>query len=694
MYGQWEPLDGPDGGYINDLKRNGDYVFIGVPSGLYRSADQGLTWEHKELEPFGSIAVLTLGVYDSLIIADGVDFSNRPFKRRLFRSTNNGITWDEVHRPEANFPFNILVSSGHVLMESFIQNEYIMYLSFDGGDNWSPIHEWTGSTSAPVVGNSTHAYKAYNGLLYCYSFQNSNLSLIPLPASIRAVSYLFADDDLIFLIESLDESLFRSIDQGETWTKISDDNWNGNDLICKKDGVYYAYHEGSMQSSENGGNSWEMESNMEKYPVRNIVVTDSAILAGTYYMGLFRSEDNGKTFSLSSEGIASTFCRNMEILNGQLLVSADYMGIYNYNLETSTWQTDYFPGLFTELIDDVIIFDDWIWALTANSIFRSNPDVLHWGTVPNPGVSYIGPEGRIIDQKLMIGGNRYFSSDNLCYTQNGWNVFLPYKIQINGQTIWPSIIARSDTYDFVSDGKQILRAAIHTNNWEVILPEFDVGFEGYARILNLYSIGGLLFAVYYNIDHSTGYLLVSNDHGVSWSSADDGLFGPDGIGPNSAHISNLIQVGSYLVGSTYDHGVYITGFEPIHWEPFNEGMINIDIKEVIFHRDYLYAATQGFGVYRRRKDEIQLTSVLHPNPSLYFTVSPNPANTFLSVDLENGSNTSHLTVWNLSGQVMTSIPIFSNLTEIIPTASWPQGNYVIHVYDQGKHFLQKVNIFH
>src|SRR6187401_258891 len=107
---QWEPLDGPYGGFTNELKNNDQFVFAATPDGLFRSID-GETWEASRFITNKHLACLQIGVLDSLIVADAVDASVVPSKRQMFKSVNNGETWTEISRPPSDIYLEIELNS-------------------------------------------------------------------------------------------------------------------------------------------------------------------------------------------------------------------------------------------------------------------------------------------------------------------------------------------------------------------------------------------------------------------------------------------------------------------------------------------------------------------------------------------------------------------------------------------------------
>ena len=98
LIGQWEPMNGPDGGRISDLAKNDSYQYVATGDGLFRSSN-GKTWDRIQIIPGLKTGSGNIDVYDSLVVATVIDLFPGNFKRHLFLSKTNGNTWSEISQP-------------------------------------------------------------------------------------------------------------------------------------------------------------------------------------------------------------------------------------------------------------------------------------------------------------------------------------------------------------------------------------------------------------------------------------------------------------------------------------------------------------------------------------------------------------------------------------------------------------------
>jgi photosystem II stability/assembly factor-like uncharacterized protein len=111
-----------------------DYV-LGFPARLFLSEDAGQTWEERSAGLpdslyFTSIAISPLD--DNYLVVSMAGFSSG---EKVYRSTNNGITWENISFNLGNFPVNMLKflpSSNHVLAAT----DAGLFLLQDGQTTW------------------------------------------------------------------------------------------------------------------------------------------------------------------------------------------------------------------------------------------------------------------------------------------------------------------------------------------------------------------------------------------------------------------------------------------------------------------------------------------------------------------------------------------------------------------------------
>jgi Secretion system C-terminal sorting domain len=146
---------------------NGTSLFLGTSdSGIYRSTDFGSSWTHS------SNGLFNLNIY-ALAVVDTILFASVPggFSFSVYRSTNNGVNWDQVNTQGQPAINQFAVSGRNIFGVTFGAG---IYLSTDLGVTWDPVNNGipNGLTmlSIAVRGTNLYAGSSYSatidGLVY------------------------------------------------------------------------------------------------------------------------------------------------------------------------------------------------------------------------------------------------------------------------------------------------------------------------------------------------------------------------------------------------------------------------------------------------------------------------------------------------------------------------------------------------
>jgi len=204
------------------------------------------------------------------------------------------------------------------------------------------------------------------------------------------------------------QGLFRSTDNGETWSQPSSNLTTVivNALAVSPNGNIFAgtTGKGVFRSIDNGRN-W-IQSNMSgKFPTVVCLAIDSngGIFAGTHYQGLYRSTDYGNTWTFYSY-LKDYHLRALSINSkGYIFAAADYAGIFRSSDNGENWTRVYydpeFPKPFFETKDSMetaanlriakqlpflslaINSKNQVFAGTRFGVIRSLDDGFSWSPV-------------------------------------------------------------------------------------------------------------------------------------------------------------------------------------------------------------------------------------------------------------------------------------------------------------------------
>ena len=153
---------------------DGSVVYVASSSGMFRSADAGVTWT-QQLPGIAGLTTLAVDAGDPNVLYAGI--TGYPFGGLLYRSTDGGKNWTSL--PTYNGFFTVKSVQASAAPSTVYHMENALFRSRDRGSTWVAL--------AP-------------NKLYIFSY-----ALAP---SNAAVVYAVASDGL----------LYRSTDAGDTWT--------------------------------------------------------------------------------------------------------------------------------------------------------------------------------------------------------------------------------------------------------------------------------------------------------------------------------------------------------------------------------------------------------------------------------------------------------------------------------------------
>ena len=326
---------------INNIEALNNNIFITTARGMFKSSDNGASWVTCNTNlPLvtGSVDVVEIS---SMAIIDNEIFIT-PYNNGIFSSTDNGANW---FKKPTGFKINQVFSSGSNLFSCTSSTG--LFQSVDKGLHWTNLGL-----------QSEQALEA----------GSSGTTLYALTASSN-------------LLTSNDDGMNWNIPGENVSTSLNSVFINNNVLFT---GGYLSNVGGVVQRSVTNGASWTV------IPIRQgadpvqtinaISLFGTSLYAGAfgqpfYPGGLFRSDDNGMTWTPLTIGSGNVYSVNCFIVNNNKIFAGTNAGVY-YSTNGTDW---YYKGLDTHIINSLCFIGNTLYAGTDAGVFNSPDYGLTWG---------------------------------------------------------------------------------------------------------------------------------------------------------------------------------------------------------------------------------------------------------------------------------------------------------------------------
>ncbi len=353
-YGEsWKPVsDGyfasPSIGDIAVAQNDANIVYVGTGSdglrsnviagkGVYKSVDGGDTWTHVGLDDTGHIGAVEIDPRNHNVVwvaAIGQAF-NANEERGVYRTRDGGKSWRKVlyHSDTVGFtdvellpgnPDIVFASAWKAerkpwtILSGGTADEAGIWKSVDGGENWTKITDGlpTGLTGkidlAISAADSSIVYALVEavddaGGLYRSDDQGETFTQVSSEEGIRNRPFYYTnvdvdpqDPEVVYVMAT---NYYRSTDGGETWEEMEPPHGDSHDMWIHPDNPrhFIQGNDGGANVTWNGGETWTTQFNQPTVEIYQVEVDDQ------YPYWLYAGQqDNGTTIAVPSQAPGPT----------------------------------------------------------------------------------------------------------------------------------------------------------------------------------------------------------------------------------------------------------------------------------------------------------------------------------------------------------------------------------------------------
>ncbi len=382
---------------------------------------------------------------------------------------------------------------------------------------------------------------------------------------------------------------------------------------------------------------WQQTSGPKGIEVNVIYRAGTSLYAGTQNKGVYKSTDNGVTWSSSSRGIENTTINDIIYSGGNLLaaVESSCHGLINV-FKSADNGISWVPtsGLANKIATSFAIKDTFIYAgvtLAQSGVYRSGDNGNTWKAVPSPiedgdkifvskdaiivsEFNFIwrsindGATWQLTEQFAFSGIASFAGTDTTVFAASYSGIYT----SINNGKNWKysnfpggAYSLSSDTINniiFLGSNSKVFKSTNEGGNW------IDVSHNlGYGAVTALLYDGINLYAA---TPYDTSGIYASRNKGQNWFPAAIGL-------PSASTVRSMITLGNYVFAGMQSDGVYRTKNNGNAWNKvaLNNDTLSHQLVLSFCTKDGMLFAGTDDGLYRSLDSGITFTKKVNGFPT-------------------------------------------------------------------------------
>ena len=371
--------------------------------------------------------------------------------------------------------------------------------------------------------------------------------------------------------------LRRSYDEGLNWETIPAQDWTSlSDIVVNDAGLIFLNTNNSVWRSSDNGDTWtQLTVDVNVNLLRKLEISpDGELFAGTYNKKIYRSGDNGDTwielFSTDGDIITFGFDGDNTVYAGTL-----FLGLYKSSDNGDNWSTIPSPpgadgalDIITNSSGDVYV------AAFEDDVFKSLDGGMSWEDItfnlidPSVRILFLNSDDELFAGTMAAGVNMLEGSSWDPKNQGINAIFIERFISIEGD-----IYACTDYGVFISED--------NGQSWQQSLKGMvDTEILALAKAPN-----GDLYA--------GGEMLYFSEDGINWNNISQGF--PD----EEVYATDiLVEPDGRVILATDEYGIRFTENQGQTWTNANTGLEDVTMAFIRQSPEGYFFTADGYNLYR------------------------------------------------------------------------------------------------
>lgn len=421
---------GPRGTAIYALVRDSVGTLYAGGRELYRSTDQGTTWQ--SIQRYMHVSALAIGPTGALLA--GYAFGP------ITRSTDGGLTWQTS---AGVFGDSVLFIKSEASGRVYAGTSQGTFKSTNGGATFTAANIPLTPSYDVLEGHDGRIMAATGGGVYISTDLGSTWS-VSTNGFPSARSFAKTTSGAYFALTSA--ALYRSLDTGATWSAVRTIN-DGRRLVLKNDSILYIITTRSgVLWSQDAGLTWsEMNSGLETREILCLtLLPDGRAIAGAA-LGVYSSEGGEAAWARHTQGLRYPELRDLAAAPNGMLFAAAYGGVHRTTDNGVSWGVVNNGFAQTDIYSISASEDGVLTAGAIDGMYRSTDNGEHW-TYDSPVLTrrsrvVANSAGHLFDPGLNDGVSRSLDSGRT------WSRVMTY-----GNALWPGFaVVNANGFVYVVD---------------------------------------------------------------------------------------------------------------------------------------------------------------------------------------------------------------------------------------------------